>query len=75
MRRIRPADVNVDWNADPTALPYMLYQINKRTDLPVFINNWNPQLLTIWKGHLFSVIQQTISALGGHIRDVKSYGQ
>lgn len=39
MRRIKPAMPGVDWNADPTALPYMLYQVNKRTDLPVHINN------------------------------------
>lgn len=39
VRRIHPANPDVDWNADPTAIPYMLYQINKRTDLPVFINN------------------------------------
>src|SRR4051794_28856051 len=37
--RIHPAQPDVDWNADPTAVPYMMYQINKRTDLPVFINN------------------------------------
>src|SRR5690349_20390194 len=34
---IKPAMPTVDWNADPTALPYMLYQINKRTDLPVYV--------------------------------------
>lgn len=38
MRLIRPALPTVDWNADPTALPYMLYQINKRTDLPVHVD-------------------------------------
>jgi hypothetical protein len=37
--RIQPAQPDVDWNADPTAVPYMLYQINKRTDLPVYISN------------------------------------
>jgi len=39
LRRIRPAMAGVDWNTDPTAIPYMLYQINKRTDLPVYIDN------------------------------------
>lgn len=39
MRRIRPAMPGVDWNADPTAIPYMLYQVNRRTDLPVYIDN------------------------------------
>lgn len=39
MRRIAPAMPDVDWNTDPTAVPYMLYQVNKRTDLPVFVNN------------------------------------
>lgn len=39
VRRIKPAMPGVDWNTDPTAIPYMLYQVNKRTDLPVFINN------------------------------------
>lgn len=37
--RIQPAQPDVDWNADPTAVPYLLYQVNKRTDLPVFISN------------------------------------
>lgn len=39
MRRIKPAMPGVDWNTDPTAIPYMLYQINKRTGLPVYVNN------------------------------------
>jgi len=30
---------------------------------PVFIKDQKPRLLTIWKGHLDSVTQQTISAL------------
>src|SRR6187549_153725 len=38
MRLIKPALPTVDWNADPTALPYMLYQINKRIDLPVYVD-------------------------------------
>jgi len=39
MRIIRPAMKSVDWNADPTAIPYMHYQIEKRTDLPVFLDS------------------------------------
>jgi len=39
IRRIKPAAKGVDWNTDPTAIPALLYQINKRTDLPVHINN------------------------------------
>jgi len=39
VRRIKPAMPGVDWNCDPTAIPYMLYQVNKRTDLPVYIDN------------------------------------
>jgi len=39
MRRIKPAMPGVDWNTDPTAIPYMLYQIKKRTKLPVHVNN------------------------------------
>src|SRR5436190_19986529 len=35
VRRIKPAMPGVDWNTDPTAVPYMMYQIGKRTDLPV----------------------------------------
>jgi hypothetical protein len=36
VRGIKPAMPGVDWNTDPTALPYMLYQFNKRTELPTF---------------------------------------
>ena len=38
LRGIKPAMPTVDWNADPTALPYTMYQINKRTDLPVYVD-------------------------------------
>jgi hypothetical protein len=38
MRVIQPAMKSVDWNTDPTALPYVLYQFDKRTGLPVFVN-------------------------------------
>jgi len=62
VRRIRPADVNVDWNADPTAIPYMLYQINKRTDLPVFINNSG---LDVSKDDIF---EHTVIYLTSHKR-------
>lgn len=36
VRGIKPAMPGVDWNTDPTALPYMLYQFNKRTELPTY---------------------------------------
>src|SRR5688572_4370463 len=39
IRGIRPAMPTVDWNTDPTAVPYMMYQINKRTDLPVHVDS------------------------------------
>ena len=39
IRRIRPAMPGVDWDTDPTAIPYFLYQVNKRTDLPVYVDN------------------------------------
>jgi len=39
MRRINPADEGLDWNTDPTAIPFMLYQVNRRTDLPVYVDN------------------------------------
>lgn len=39
MRRIRPQRPGPDWNADPTAIPFMLYQVNKRTDMPIYVDN------------------------------------
>jgi len=39
MRRIRPRKGTPDWDTDPTAIPFMLYQVDKRTGLPVHINN------------------------------------
>lgn len=39
MRRIKPRTPGPDWDADPTALPSVLYQIGKRTELPVYIDN------------------------------------
>ena len=62
VRRIRPAEADVDWNADPTAVPYMLYQINKRTNLPVFINN---EGLDVSKDEIF---EHTVLYLTSHRR-------
>lgn len=62
IRRIQPAMPSVDWNADPTAVPYMLYQINKRTDLPVHVNNDG---LNVAKDELF---QHTVIYLTSHNR-------
>ena len=39
LRRIRPAMPGVDWDADPTAIPMLLYQVNQRTALPVHVDN------------------------------------
>ena len=39
LRRIRPAMSSVDWDADPTAIPYLHYQIHERTSLPVYTDN------------------------------------
>jgi len=39
IRRIRPSTGVGDWNTDPTAIPFMLYQVKKRTDLPVYVDN------------------------------------
>ena len=61
-RRIHPADTQTDWNADPTALPYMLYQIKERTKLPVFINNSG---LDVSKDDLF---ENTVIYLTSHKR-------
>jgi len=46
MRRIEPADPGVDWDTDPTAIPFMLYQVNRRTDLPIYVNNDGLDLAT-----------------------------
>ena len=62
VRRIHPANPDVDWNTDPTAIPYLLYQINKRTDLPVFINN---EGLDVGKDDLF---ENTVVYLTSHRR-------
>ena len=60
VRRLRPAQPDVDWNADPTSIPYMLYQVNKRTDLPVYINNDG---LEVAKDELF---EHTVVYLTSH---------
>ena len=39
MRRIRPAAGVSDWNTDPTAIPFMLYQVKKRSGLDVYVDN------------------------------------
>lgn len=39
IRRIQPADTRIDWNTDPTGLPYLTYQFEQRTGLPTHTNN------------------------------------
>ena len=39
LRRIQPADRGIDWNTDPTALPYVTYQFEQRTGLPTYSDN------------------------------------
>jgi len=39
MRRIKPSTGVGDWNTDPTAIPFMLYQVRERTGLPVYVEN------------------------------------
>ena len=62
IRKIQPAMPSVDWNTDPTAVPYMLYQIGKRTDLPVHIEN---EGLNTGKDDIF---QETVLYLTSHYR-------
>ena len=62
IRKIQPAMPSVDWNTDPTAVPYMLYQIGKRTDLPVHIEN---EGLNVAKDDIF---QETVLYLTSHYR-------
>lgn len=40
VRRIKP-QAKVDWNTDPTALPYLFYQLRERTQgkFPIFLDN------------------------------------
>jgi hypothetical protein len=62
VRLIKPALPTVDWNTDPTAIPYMLYQINKRTDLPVYVNT---EGLNVATDELFD---NTVVYLTAHVR-------
>ena len=62
IRKIQPAMPSVDWNTDPTAVPYMLYQIGKRTDLPVHIET---EGLNTAKDDVF---QETVLYLTSHYR-------
>jgi hypothetical protein len=62
LRRIRPAMPGVDWDADPTAIPYLLYQISKRTDLPVYTDN---EGLDLASDELF---EHTVIYLTSHTR-------
>ena len=39
LRRIKPRTGKTDWDTDPTAIPFMLYQVKMRTGLPVHVNN------------------------------------
>ncbi|GDY21652.1 hypothetical protein LBMAG56_29990 [Verrucomicrobiota bacterium] len=62
IRKIQPAMPSVDWNTDPTAIPYMLYQIGKRTDLPV---HFDSEGLNTAKDDIF---QETVLYLTSHYR-------
>ena len=62
MRRIRPAMPGVDWNTDPTAIPYMLYQVNKRSDLPVHVDNDGLNIATD------ALFENTVVYLTSHYR-------
>ena len=62
VRKIQPALPSVDWNTDPTSIPYMLYQINKRTELPVHIDT---EGLNCGKEDIF---QETVLYLTSHFR-------
>ena len=62
VRNIKPAMPGVDWNTDPTAIPYMLYQIGKRTDLPTFTRS---EGLDVASDELF---QHTVIYLTSHGR-------
>ena len=39
MRRIKSADPHIDWYADPTAIPFVTYQLEQRTGLPTCTDN------------------------------------
>ena len=36
LRRIKPRTGKTDWDTDPTAIPFMLYQVKMRTGLSAF---------------------------------------
>src|SRR5690606_33247889 len=40
IRRIKP-QAKIDWNTDPTALPYFFYQLRERTEgrFPMYLDN------------------------------------
>ena len=46
VRRIEPVGKGMDWDNDPTAIPALLYQVNKRTGMPVHINNEGLKIAT-----------------------------
>ena len=62
VRSIKPAMPGVDWNTDPTAVPYMLYQIGKRTDLPTYHNANGLDVATD------EIFQHTVIYLTSHFR-------
>ncbi len=62
VRGIKPAMPGVDWNTDPTAIPYMLYQVGKRTDLPTYNG---PAGLDVATDELF---EHTVVYLTSHTR-------
>ena len=62
VRGIKPAMPGVDWNTDPTAIPYMLYQVGKRTDLPTYNG---PAGLDVSTDELF---EHTVIYLTSHTR-------
>ena len=62
VRGIKPAMPGVDWNTDPTGIPYMLYQVGKRTDLPTYNG---PAGLDVATDELF---EYTVVYLTSHTR-------
>ena len=62
VRRIQPAEADVDWNADPSAIPNMLYQVKQRTGFKIFRNN---EGLDVSKDEIF---EYTVLYLTSHRR-------
>jgi len=62
IRRIKPRSGVSDWNTDPTAIPFMLYQVNKRTGLPVHVDN---EGLDVGSDELFSELVIYLTSHGG----------